>query len=197
MRKIFLFFIAVMLTALPGLAMGSQGAASYKEQVVVEIQTNKGLIVVELNAEKAPETVANFKSYVEEGFFDGTVFHRVIPEFMIQGGGLTEDLKDKRTRAGIKNEADNGLANVKYSIAMARTNDPHSATSQFFINTKDNAFLNFQAGPPKNWGYCVFGKVIEGTEVVDEIEKVTTQTVGYHENVPVEPVTIEKVTIRN
>ena len=162
----------------------------------VEMQTNLGRIVIELDEAKAPATVKNFVAYVNEGFHNGTVFHRVIPNFMIQGGGMTADMKEKKTRASIKNEADNGLTNQKYTIAMARTGDPHSATAQFFINSKDNAFLNHKAPSGSAWGYCVFGKVIEGQDVVDAIEKVKTHTAGFHEDVPVEAVVIEKAVIR-
>jgi len=171
-------------------------AQTNKEAPVIELHTSKGLIVVELNPEKAPLTAANFKEYVEDGFYDGTIFHRVIPGFMIQGGGMTPDMKEKKTRSAVRNEADNGLANDKYTIAMARTNDPHSATAQFFINAKDNAFLNHKAPSGSGWGYCVFGKVIEGQDVVDAIEKVKTATSGWHEDVPVEAVLIEKAVVR-
>lgn len=171
-------------------------AAQKKENNVVELHTNKGTIVIELDFEKAPETAKNFQKYVEDGFYDGTIFHRVIPNFMIQGGGMTADMKEKETRAPIKNEADNGLLNERYTVAMARTNDPHSATAQFFINTTDNGFLNHRAPSGSAWGYAVFGKVIEGQDVVDAIEQVKTKTEGWHENVPVEAVVIEKVVIR-
>jgi peptidyl-prolyl cis-trans isomerase B (cyclophilin B) len=159
--------------------------AAGKERNMAELHTSMGLIVIELDFDKAPLTAANFRSYAEDGFYDGTIFHRVIRDFMIQGGGMTADMREKKTRAPISNEAANMLPNVKYSIAMARTNDPHSATSQFFINTKDNAFLNHKAPKGQDWGYCVFGKVIEGAEVVDAISKVQTRSVGYHEDVPV------------
>ncbi|MDL2207785.1 peptidyl-prolyl cis-trans isomerase [Desulfovibrio sp. OttesenSCG-928-M14] len=168
-----------------------------KEAPVIELHTSKGLIVLELNLEKAPLTAANFKEYVESGFYDGTIFHRVIPNFMIQGGGMTPDMQEKETRAAIRNEADNGLANDKYSIAMARTNDPHSATAQFFINVKDNDFLNHKAPSGQGWGYCVFGKVIEGMDVVDAIAQVRTASKGWHEDVPVEAVLIEKAVVKN
>ena len=134
----------------------------------VRLTTNLGAIVIELNAEKAPKTVANFIEYVKAGHYDGTIFHRVIKKFMIQGGGHTADMKEKgKTAAPITNEADNGLKNEKYSIAMARTSDPHSATAQFFINTNDNEFLNFSSPTPSGWGHAVFGKVVEGTDVAD------------------------------
>ena len=151
MRQLFGFLLLAMVLLLP------QNVLAKKETTVVELHTNKGLIVVELDHDKAPATAANFKQYVEEKFYDGTIFHRVIPNFMIQGGGMTPDMKEKKTRASIKNEADNGLPNAKYTIAMARTADPHSATAQFFINTKDNDFLNHKAPSGNAWGYCVFG----------------------------------------
>jgi peptidyl-prolyl cis-trans isomerase B (cyclophilin B) len=158
----------------------------------VELQTNHGTIVLSLDEVKAPETVANFLAYVRSGHFDGTVFHRVIPGFMIQGGGMEPGLKQKPTRASIKNEAANGLKNDKYTVAMARTNDPHSASSQFFINAADNAFLNHTAPSGSGWGYAVFGKVVEGQAVVDKIEKVRTGRSGFHDDVPLEDVLIER-----
>ncbi|MDR2488862.1 MAG: peptidyl-prolyl cis-trans isomerase [Desulfovibrio sp.] len=187
-----LFFFLLLAAAL----LAPQNVLAKKEATVVELHTGKGLIVVALDHAKAPVTAANFRQYVEEQFYDGTIFHRVIPNFMIQGGGMTPDMKEKKTRAPIKNEADNGLPNVSYSIAMARTADPHSATAQFFINVKDNAFLNHKAPSGNSWGYCVFGNVIEGRDVVDAIEKVKTRSAGFHEDVPVEPVVIEKAVIR-
>ena len=158
----------------------------------VELTTSAGVIRLELDEAKAPTTVANFLSYVNKGHYDGTVFHRVIKSFMIQGGGMTADMNQKPTEAPIQNEANNGLKNVKYSIAMARTNAPHSASAQFFINTKDNDFLNFTSESPSGWGYAVFGKVVAGTEVVDAIEKVRTGRKGFHDDVPLEAVVIEK-----
>ena len=163
-------------------------------QVVIE--TDKGNITLELYPELTPETVANFLNAVDEGFYDGTIFHRVIKGFMIQGGGMTPDMKEKDAREPIQNEADNGLANAKYTIAMARTNDPHSASAQFFINSADNAFLDHSSKTPRGWGYCVFGKVIEGQDVVDAIETVKTHTVNFHEDVPVDAVIIEKAVVR-
>ncbi len=191
MRHIFTICLLAAALLLP------QAAEAKKESPVVELHTSKGLIVVELNAEKAPKTTANFIKYVQKGFYDGTIFHRVIPNFMIQGGGMTPDMKEKATDKPIDNEADNGLPNDKYTIAMARTNDPHSASSQFFINSKDNAFLNHKSKSPNGWGYCVFGKVIEGADVVDAIEKVKTGRSGWHDDVPTEPIIIEKAVIRN
>ena len=163
----------------------------------VQMQTSKGNIVLELDEEKAPITVANFVEYAKSGFYDGTIFHRVIPGFMIQGGGFEPGMSQKTTRDPIKNEADNGLSNDLGTIAMARTPDPDSATAQFFINAKDNGFLNFTAPNPQGWGYCVFGKVTEGLDVVQEIEKVATGNSGGHQDVPVEDVVIEKVTVED
>jgi len=162
---------------------------------LVKLTTNFGDITLELNAEKAPITVANFLSYVEKGFYDGVIFHRVINDFMIQGGGFDVEMKQKPTDAPIKNEADNGLSNYKYTIAMARTMVPDSASAQFFINVKDNDFLNFSAPTTQGWGYCVFGKVVEGMDVVDKIKAVKTASRGGHQDVPVEPVVIEKAVV--
>jgi peptidyl-prolyl cis-trans isomerase B (cyclophilin B) len=158
----------------------------------VELTTSAGVIRLELDDAKAPLTVANFLAYVNKGHYDGTVFHRVIKSFMIQGGGMTPDMAQKPTDATIQNEANNGLKNMKYTVAMARTNAPHSASSQFFINTKDNDFLNFSGETPSGWGYAVFGKVVAGTEVVDALDKVKTGRKGFHDDVPVETVTIDK-----
>ena len=158
----------------------------------VELTTSAGVIRLELDDAKAPLTVANFLAYVNKGHYDGTVFHRVIKSFMIQGGGMTADMAQKPTDATIQNEANNGLKNMKYTVAMARTNAPHSASSQFFINTKDNDFLNFSGETPSGWGYAVFGKVVAGTEVVDAIDKVKTGRKGFHDDVPLEAVTIDK-----
>lgn len=161
----------------------------------VKLQTNKGDIVLQLDAEKAPKTVENFLGYVQEGFFDGTIFHRVINNFMIQGGGFEAGMKQKPTRDPVENEANNGLKNDRYTVAMARTNDPHSATAQFFINVNDNDFLNFTAPTPNGWGYAVFGKVVEGTDIVDQIKGVKTGSKGFHQDVPAEDIVIEKATI--
>ncbi len=163
----------------------------------VRMQTNHGTITLELDAEKAPATVANFVEYAKSGFYDGTIFHRVIPGFMIQGGGFEPGMQQKPTRETIKNEADNGLTNDVGTIAMARTPDPHSATAQFFINVKDNGFLNFSAPTPQGWGYCVFGKVTEGMDVVHAIEKVSTTNRGGHQDVPGDDVVIESVTVED
>ena len=174
---------------------GLQAAAQPAADPVVKLETSLGDIVLRLDARKAPITVANFIQYVKSGHYDGTVFHRVIKDFMIQGGGMTPELKEKRTVAPIRNEADNGLRNQKYTIAMARTSDPHSASAQFFINTKNNDFLDFKAKTPQGWGYAVFGKVIQGQNVVDKIEAVTTGRKGHYEDVPVTPVIIKKAEV--
>ncbi|WP_317928774.1 peptidylprolyl isomerase [Halioxenophilus sp. WMMB6] len=162
---------------------------------MITLTTNFGTIKLELDFEKAPKTAANFKQYVEEGFYDGTIFHRVIDGFMIQGGGMTSDMKEKQTRAAVENEADNGLANEVGTVAMARTMDPHSATAQFFINVKNNSFLNHSGKTSQGWGYCVFGKVVEGMDVVNKIKGVSTGNKGFHQDVPVDPVIIEKATV--
>ncbi|RMA81104.1 peptidylprolyl isomerase [Umboniibacter marinipuniceus] len=161
----------------------------------VILHTNYGDITLELNAEKAPKTVANFLSYVESGFFDGTIFHRVIDNFMIQGGGFNADMSQKTTEAPIENEADNGLTNDVGTIAMARTMDPHSATAQFFINVADNAFLNHKSKDTHGWGYAVFGKVTDGLDVIEKIKKVATGSTGGHQDVPKETVVIERATV--
>ncbi|HIC45370.1 MAG TPA: peptidyl-prolyl cis-trans isomerase [Methylophaga aminisulfidivorans] len=163
----------------------------------VKLETSLGDIVIELNEDKAPVTVANFLGYVNDGFYDGTIFHRVIKNFMIQGGGFTQEFQQKTTKAAIENEADNGLSNKRGAVAMARTNDPHSATAQFFINTVDNGFLDFQAKVPSGWGYAVFGEVIEGMDVVDAIREVDTTMRGPHQDVPAEDIVIIKATVIN
>nr|WP_304609764.1 peptidylprolyl isomerase [Motiliproteus sp. SC1-56] len=157
----------------------------------VALHTSKGDIILELYPQKAPATVKNFLDYVENGFYDGLIFHRVISNFMIQGGGFTEDMTRKATNAPIKNEADNGLANEVGTVAMARTSDPHSASSQFFINTKYNEFLNFQSQTPRGWGYAVFGKVVEGMDVVRAIEATPTTVRAGFRDVPQTPVVIQ------
>ena len=159
---------------------------------MVKLHTNHGIITIQLNAEKAPITVKNFLDYVNDGFYSGTIFHRVIDSFMIQGGGFEPGMKQKAVKAPIQNEAANGLKNDNYTVAMARTGDPHSATAQFFINATDNSFLNYTASNPQGFGYCVFGKVVEGMDVVDKIRKVKTANRGGHENVPLEDVVITK-----
>jgi peptidyl-prolyl cis-trans isomerase B (cyclophilin B) len=162
---------------------------------MVELHTNHGVIKLELDAEKAPKSVENFLAYVKAGHYDNTVFHRVIDGFMIQGGGFEPGMQQKPTSTPIANEANNGLKNVKGSVAMARTNDPHSATAQFFINVNDNDFLNHSSPTPQGWGYAVFGKVVEGLDVVDAIRKVKTGSKGFHQDVPVDDVIIEKAVV--
>ena len=162
---------------------------------MVELHTNHGVIKLELNAEKAPKTVENFLNYVNKGHYDNTVFHRVIDGFMIQGGGFEPGMKQKPSDAPVENEANNGLKNVRGSVAMARTNDPHSATAQFFINVSDNDFLNHSAPTPQGWGYCVFAEVVDGLDVLDAIRKVKTGNKGGHQDVPTDDVIIEKATV--
>ncbi len=162
---------------------------------MIRFTTNKGIIDIELDAEHAPITCENFVRYVKEGFYDGVIFHRVIKDFMIQGGGFLPGMEQKDTHEPIKNEADNGLKNDRYTIAMARTSDPHSATAQFFINVKDNSFLNHTAPTAQGWGYAVFGHVVAGMDVVDAIAHVKTSTRGWYGDVPVEDIVIEKAEI--
>lgn len=165
------------------------------DESMVQLQTNLGPITIKLDRENAPQTVENFLGYVREGFYETTLFHRVIDGFMIQGGGFEPGMRQKTTGAPIANEADNGLSNKRGTIAMARTADPHSATSQFYINVADNLFLDFKSPTRDGWGYCVFGEVVEGREVLDRIRKVPTTTRAGHENVPVDDVFIERVDI--
>ena len=160
----------------------------------VQMETSAGTLRIELDDAKAPVSVANFLEYVNKGHYDGTVFHRVIKGFMLQGGGFEPGMKQKPTAASIKNEANNGLKNKRYTLAMARTSDPHSASSQFFINCVDNTFLDFKAENAQGWGYAVFGRVVAGTEVVDAIEKMSTGRKGSHDDVPLEDVRIERAT---
>ena len=162
---------------------------------MIKLHTNFGVIALELDAEKAPESAKNFISYVEAGHYNNTIFHRVIPGFMIQGGGFEPGMKQKDCKDPIKNEADNGLKNDAYTVAMARTGDPHSATAQFFINVADNDFLNFKLPSGNGWGYCVFGKVVEGTDVVDKIKGVKTGNSGFHQDVPKDDVIIERAEV--
>ena len=162
---------------------------------MVKIKTNHGEFSLELDAEKAPITVANFLEYVQSGFFNNTIFHRVIDGFMVQGGGFEPGMNQKPTRGTIKNEADNGLKNDLYTVAMARTSDPNSATAQFFINASNNDFLNYTSPTPQGWGYCVFGKVVEGQDVIDKIRKVRTGSKGGHQDVPLEDVVIESAEV--
>ncbi len=159
---------------------------------MIKLQTNHGTMSLELDAAKAPKTVENFLGYVRSGFYDGTIFHRVIDGFMIQGGGFEPGMKQKATKSPVQNEAANGLRNDAYTVAMARTSDPHSATAQFFINVADNGFLNHSAPTAQGYGYCVFGRVVEGKEVVDKIRKVRTGGKGMHQDVPLEDVIIER-----
>lgn len=186
--------LAPLFLASFSLAANADGGSA---QPKVKLITNHGDIVIALNADKAPNTVANFIQYVEDGFYNGTIFHRVIENFMIQGGGFTEDFQQKTTQKPIQNEANNGLTNKRGSIAMARTGDPHSATAQFFINTVDNSFLNFRAETTSDWGYAVFGEVVEGMDVVDKIRTVETTLRGPHQDVPAENVVIEKAELLN
>ena len=177
------------------LALASTAAVADDAHPRVLINTSEGDIVLELDREKAPATVDNFLAYVDDGFYDGTVFHRVIKGFMAQGGGFTADFEQKRTKAPVKNEADNGLKNKRGTIAMARTSDPHSATAQFFINTVDNGFLDHSSPTPNGWGYAVFGRVVEGMEVLDRIEAIPTGRGGpFPRDVPRTTVTIDKIT---
>jgi len=180
--------IALIFVLFAMAAMGAAAGDGAKPRVVLE--TSKGRIVLELDSAKAPGTVENFLAYVDDGFYDGTVFHRVIPNFMNQGGGFTPDLKIKQTGATIQNEADNGLKNDVGTVAMARKGDPHSATAQFFINTADNGYLNHSSKDVRGWGYCVFGKVVEGMDAVAAISAVATTRQGGMDNVPVEAVMI-------
>ena len=189
-RLIRFFLLGLSLTLVPAL----QAADDPR----IRVDTSLGSFVLELYPEKAPKTVANFLRYVREGFYNGTLFHRVIDGFMIQGGGFTPDYQRKPTRAPIPNEADNGLKNTRGTIAMARTMDPHSATAQFFINVKDNPFLDHTSPTPRGWGYAVFGKVVEGMDVVDKIKRVDTGPGGpFPKDAPREPVIIEKMTLLN
>lgn len=181
--------VLIMLVALQSAAAADQAAVNPR----VVLETAKGPIVIELFPQKAPATVKNFLAYVDTGFYDGTVFHRVIPKFMIQGGGLTADMHKKPTEKPVSNEADNNLKNTRGTVAMARTGEPHSATSQFFINIADNEFLDHRGKTPQGWGYAVFGRVAEGMAVVDAISGVKTSNSGMFQDVPVEPVVIEKV----
>jgi len=187
--KFFLFAAVCILT------LGLAGQAAAQQPVMVKLETSMGDITIALFPDKAPESVANFLNYVKSGYYDGLIFHRVIPGFMIQGGGMNPDMREKPTGKPIKNEAKGGLKNEAYTVAMARTGDPDSATSQFFINTVDNAFLNYTAPTPQGAGYAVFGKVIAGRETVEKIKAVRTGSKGQYQDVPVTPVVITKASV--
>jgi cyclophilin family peptidyl-prolyl cis-trans isomerase len=189
MSPVALLFVA----AVAGSSGTGDAAAPASPRVALD--TSKGRIVLELDGARAPKTVENFLAYVRAGHYDGTIFHRVIDGFMVQGGGFTAEMEQKPTRPPVGNEADNGLKNLRGTVAMARTMDPHSASAQFFVNTVDNAFLDHTAKDARGWGYAVFGKVVEGMEVIDAIAKVRTATRARMENVPVEPVLIQKATV--
>ncbi len=175
--------------------MTADGATAQRSECMVTLHTSEGDIVIELFRDKAPKTTENFLEYVRSGHYDGTIFHRVIDGFMIQGGGMDAEMKERETRDPIENEADNGVKNEAYTLAMARTQDPHSATSQFFINVADNQFLNHKSKTPQGWGYAAFGKVVEGQDVVDTIKQVPTGRKGFHDDVPVSPVIIESAEV--
>jgi len=187
--------VAIGMLSVAGNTAAEDTPTKGADMVYVTMETSKGDIKLELDAAKAPASVANFVEYARDGHYDNTVFHRVIAGFMIQGGGMDSDMRQKPTRAPIKNEADNGLKNVTGSIAMARTSDPHSATAQFFINVSDNGFLDFRSPTAQGWGYAVFGRVTDGMDVVRSIEKVDTGSKAGHQDVPVTPVVINKVSI--
>ncbi|MEW5757090.1 MAG: peptidylprolyl isomerase [Pseudomonadota bacterium] len=189
-----------MRTTILALTLGLAGAltagAALADNPKVKLETNMGSITIELYPDKAPKTVQNFLDYANSGFYEGTIFHRVINGFMIQGGGFTQDYAQKQTKAPVQNEADNGLTNDRGTVAMARTNDPHSATAQFFINVVDNGFLNHSGKTPRGWGYAVFGKVTEGMDVVDQIKAVKTGARGpFSQDAPLSPVVIKKATV--
>jgi peptidyl-prolyl cis-trans isomerase B (cyclophilin B) len=191
-RRLKLALVGGMILAL---ILGTLSAQAERRHPLVKLETSMGDITLELYPDKAPATVANFLKYVNDGFYNGTIFHRVINGFMIQGGGFEANMSQKATRAPIKNEADNGATNDTYTIAMARTMDPNSATAQFFINVADNQPLNHTGKTPQGWGYAVFGKVVKGQDVVDKIKAVPTANKGMYQNVPVTPVTIVKATV--
>ena len=188
MRKLFILPLMLALC----LVVGFAGGASAAERSLVKMETSMGDIVIELFPDKAPLTVANFLKYVNDGAYDGTIFHRVMDGFMIQGGGFEPDMKQRKSNAPVRNEANNGLKNERYTLAMARTNDPHSASNQFFINVANNDFLDHKSKSPDGWGYAVFGKVVDGTRVVDAIKGVKTGNRAGHQNVPREAVVIQK-----
>jgi cyclophilin family peptidyl-prolyl cis-trans isomerase len=194
-KSVTLLVLCVWVLSCVNFAMGADEKMKQAEMRIVEMKTSEGKVRIELWADKAPLTVKNFLRYAEEGLYDGTIFHRVIDNFMIQGGGFTADMGQKKSHEPIKNEAAGELKNDRGTIAMARTNVVDSATSQFFINLKDNDFLNHRDTSPMGFGYAVFGKVVEGMDVVDKIAKVLTTNVGPHQNVPVKPVVIESVKV--
>jgi cyclophilin family peptidyl-prolyl cis-trans isomerase len=195
MKSLKVLVLFILVFSFVNLAMGTEEKMKQAEIRIVEMKTSEGKIRIELWADKAPQTVKNFLRYVEEGFYDGTIFHRVMDNFMIQGGGFTADMNQKKPHEPIKNEAAGELKNDRGTLAMARTNVVDSATSQFFINLKDNEFLNHRDASPMGFGYAVFGKVIEGMDVVDKIAKVPTTNAGPHQNVPVKPVLIESAKV--
>ncbi len=190
--RVFLLTMMLFLTSTQSFATENKMSETNPK---VKLQTSLGDIVIQLNAEKAPISTKNFLTYVNEGFYDGTIFHRVIPGFMAQGGGFTTEFKQKETNAQIKNEADNGLKNKRGTLAMARTPDPDSASSQFFINYKDNSFLDYSSPTPNGWGYAVFGEVVEGMDVVDAMAKAPTGSKGPHQDVPKTDIVIEKAEV--
>lgn len=190
-----LMLSCLLLCAAQAAPISQQHSVKKGKTSMVILHTNHGNITIELDAERAPVTVKNFLDYVTSGFYDNTVFHRVIDNFMIQGGGFEAGMKEKDTKKPIRNEAANGLTNDRYTIAMARTSDPHSATAQFFINIKDNSFLDYTAPNAQGYGYCVFGKVVSGTEVLDAIRKVKTGNSGGHQDVPLEDVILTKAEV--
>lgn len=194
MRGFFICIVLLFASLNVGNAFSAQGAKPAND-TLVKLVTNMGDIVVRLDSRRAPITTANFIQYVKSGHYDGTIFHRVIKDFMVQGGGFTKDMKEKRALAPIRNEANNGLKNRKYTIAMARTADPHSASAQFFINTHDNDFLDFKSQTPEGWGYAVFGQVIQGQDVVDKLEAAQTGQRGHFDDVPLTPLIIKKAIV--
>ncbi len=197
MKSLFAILLGSLILTHAIFTRAGEPPATGAKPMTVRMQTSEGTIVLELDSAHAPQTVANFVDYARHGFYDGTIFHRVIPGFMIQGGGFEPGMKQKPTRAPVRNEADNGLANDEGTIAMARTSEPHSATAQFFINLKDNDFLNYRSPTAQGWGYCVFGRVIEGMDVVHAIEKVATTTRAGHQDVPAQDVIIERVEVED
>ena len=196
MQNLLRLLLVVTIGLAPVVGYATENQTKGVGMVTVKMETSMGEITLELDGNKAPDTVANFVEYANAGFYDGTIFHRVIEKFMIQGGGFDADMKQKKTNAPIRNEADNGLKNDTGTIAMARTSDPNSATAQFFINVKDNGFLNHTAPTAQGWGYAVFGKVTDGLDVVHAIEKVDTTTRSGMQDVPSETVVINKVTVQ-